>query len=243
MLAGLPKAPSAYNPVTNPKRAKTRQLYVLRRMHELQLHHPTQDFKEAQNAPLAVRQGVRDALPTHAESVAEMARQVVFDAYGEEAYTRGITVWTTVRKADQEAAYAAVRRGVLDYDRRHGYRGPEAYVNLPADPAEQDQVLEQRLRGNAGRRQPRRRPSCRRRPPAEVKAVLASGDAVGDHRRRAQVRRARPDATSRRAAQRIRRGAVIRLSRDDKGRWAIRRCRRRRPRSSRLVRSTAPSSR
>src|SRR6185295_13576608 len=99
-------------------------------------------FTEAQNTPLAVRQGIRDSLPTHADSVAEMARQVVFDAYGEEAYTRGITVWTTIRKAEQEAAYAAVRRGVLDYDRRHGYRGPEAFVNLPADAAEQDQALD-----------------------------------------------------------------------------------------------------
>ncbi len=133
MLAGLPKAPSAYNPVTNPKRAKTRQLYVLRRMHELKFITDTQ-FQEAQTAPLNVRQGVRDALPTHAEDVAEMARQVVFDAYGEDAYTKGITVWTTVRRADQEAAYNAVRRGVLEYDRRHGYRGPETYVNLPADP-------------------------------------------------------------------------------------------------------------
>ena len=85
-------------------------------------------------------------LPTHGESVAEMARQVVFDAYGEEAYTRGITVWTTVRKADQEAAYAAVRRGVVDYDRRHGYRGPEAYVNLPPSRPSRSQVLDRVFR-------------------------------------------------------------------------------------------------
>lgn len=79
MLAGLPKAPSAYNPVTNPKRAKSRQLYVLRRMHDLKFITDTQ-FQEAQSAPLNVRQGVRDALPTHADGVAEMARQVVFEA-------------------------------------------------------------------------------------------------------------------------------------------------------------------
>src|SRR4029453_14241170 len=102
MLAGLPKAPSPFNPVTNPKRAKSRQLYVLRRMHEL---HFVDDagLKEAQNAPLIVREGIRDTLPPDGESGAEMARQVVFDAYGEEAYTRGIVVWTTVRKAEQEA--------------------------------------------------------------------------------------------------------------------------------------------
>src|SRR6266513_2760326 len=109
MLAGLPKAPSAFNPVTNPKRAKTRQLYVLRRMHDLRFITDTQ-FQEAQTAPLNVHQGVRDILPTHAEDVAEMARQVVFEAYGEDAYTKGLTVWTTVRRADQDSAYIAVRR-------------------------------------------------------------------------------------------------------------------------------------
>jgi penicillin-binding protein 1A len=103
MLAGLPKAPSAYNPVTNPRRAKTRQMYVLRRMHELRYIDDDQ-FREAQNAPLAPRPPVREALGIHAEFVAEMARQVIFDAYGDDAYTRGITVWTTIRRSDQEAA-------------------------------------------------------------------------------------------------------------------------------------------
>ena len=89
MLAGLPKAPSAYNPVSNPKRAKIRQLYVLRRMHDLRFIDDAQ-FHDAQTAPLNVRQGLRDVAPTHAEFVAEMARQVVFEAYGEDAYTRGL---------------------------------------------------------------------------------------------------------------------------------------------------------
>jgi len=141
MLAGLPKAPSAFNPVNNPRRAKTRQLYVLRRMHDLRFIDDDQ-FREAQSAPLAVRQGLRESTPTHAEHVAEMARQVVFDAYGEDAYTKGLIVYTTIRKADQEAAYAALRRGAIDYDRRHGYRGPEAFVSLPDDPGERDTVLE-----------------------------------------------------------------------------------------------------
>src|SRR5207244_2181245 len=61
---------------------------------------------------------------------------------GEESYTRGLTVDTTIRKTDQEAAYAAVRRGVFDYDRRHGYRGPESYVTLPRDPGELEQALD-----------------------------------------------------------------------------------------------------
>jgi penicillin-binding protein 1A len=218
MLAGLPKAPSAYNPVTNPKRAKTRQLYVLRRMHDLKFITDSQ-FQEAQSAPLNVRAGVRDALPTHAEDVAEMARQVVFDAYGEDAYTKGITVWTTVRRTDQESAYVAVRRGVIEYDRRHGYRGPETYVNLPADPAEVDLAVESALADAAD--------SDNLNPavvldanPNEIKAVLASGDVVsvtGDGLKFA----ARNLTDKSPANQRIRRGAVIRLSKDDKARWTV----------------------
>jgi penicillin-binding protein 1A len=218
MLAGLPKAPSAYNPVTNPKRAKTRQMYVLRRMHDLKFITDDQ-FAEAQTAPLNVRQGIRDVLPTHAEAVAEMARQVIFDAYGEDAYTKGITVWTTVRRPEQEAAYSAVRRGVLDYDRRHGYRGPEAYVSLPTDPAELDAALDRVFQETA---------DSDNLDPAvvvevtstEVRASLATGDTVvisGDGLKFA----ARNLTDKSPATQRIRRGAVIRLSKDDKGRWGI----------------------
>ncbi len=219
MLAGLPKAPSAYNPVTNPKRAKTRQLYVLRRMHDLKFITDTQ-FQEAQTAPLNVRAGVRDALPTHAGDVAEMARQVVFEAYGEDAYTKGITVWTTVRRADQESAYIAVRRGVIEYDRRHGYRGPENYVSLPTDPTEVEQAVDAAFADA---------PDSDNLEPAvvfeanatEVKAVLANGDIVavnGDGLKFA----ARNLTDKSPANQRIRRGAVIRLSKDDKGKMGDR---------------------
>jgi penicillin-binding protein 1A len=140
MLAGLPKAPSAYNPVANPKRARLRQLYVLHRMRDLRFITEAQ-FTDAEAQPLVVRQTVRDN-SAHADYAAEMVRQAIFDSYGEESYSRGLTVYTTIRKADQDAAYAAVRRGVFDYDRRHGYRGPESYVSLPTDPAELDQALD-----------------------------------------------------------------------------------------------------
>src|SRR5678816_1474720 len=145
MLAGLPKAPSAYNPVANPKRARGRQLYVLRRMHEL--HYISDDqFVVAQNTPLAVHQTLQE-YDTHAQFAAEMARQIVIDGYGEEGYTRGLTVYTTLHKDDQAAAYAAVRRGVVDYDRRHGYRGPEAYVSLPSDPSELEDAVDTAFEG------------------------------------------------------------------------------------------------
>ena len=74
----------------------------------------------------------------HAEYVAEMVRQAIAEHYPEEVYTRGFRVYTTIRKADQEAAYAALRRGVLEYDRSHGYRGAEGYAELPATPDEDD---------------------------------------------------------------------------------------------------------
>jgi penicillin-binding protein 1A len=218
MLAGLPKAPSAYNPITNPKRAKSRQLYVLRRMHELRFINDDQ-LREAQNAPIVVRQAVREVLPVHAESVAEMARQVVFDAYGDEAYTRGLTVWTTIRRVDQDAAYAAVRKGVFDYDRRHGYRGPDAFVNLGDDQAEQEQALDKAF-GDYPDSDGLYTAVVLAAAPTEVKAVLASGDQVavtGDGLK--FVARALSDKTP--ANQKLRRGAVVRVTRDDKGHYAM----------------------
>ena len=218
MLAGLPKAPSAYNPVNNPKRAKTRQLYVLRRMHELRFLTDEQ-YKEAQSAPLSVRSGLRETVPTHAEHVAEMARQVVFEAYGEDAYTRGLTVYTTIRKADQEAAYAAVRRGVLDYDRRHGYRGPEAYISLPEDSAERESALE-RAFADAVDSEGLFAAVVLSATTNEVQAVLEDGETVavtGDGLK--FVARSLGDKAP--AASRIRPGAVIRIAKDDKGRYGI----------------------
>ncbi len=128
MLAGLPKAPSAYNPVINPKRAKLRQLYVLRRMLDLHFISRSQ-FEAAQQRPIIAKHGYQE-FPIKADYLAEMVRQELYDRYQDDAYTQGIKVFTTIRQRDQEAAYQAVRKGVLDYDRRHGYRGPEGFVNL-----------------------------------------------------------------------------------------------------------------
>ena len=213
MLAGLPKAPSAYNPVTNPRRAKSRQMYVLRRMHELRYINDD-ELREAQNAPLTARPVTREALAVHAEFVAEMARQVIYDAYGDEAYTRGITVWTTIRRADQEAAYAAVRKGVMDYDQRHGYRGPDGFVNLPEDQAEQDAVLDRVFQENPDSDNILTAVVLQATP-AQVRAVLANGDqaeVTGVGLKFAQ--RALADKAP--ANQKLRRGAIIRLLREDK---------------------------
>jgi len=218
MLAGLPKAPSAYNPVSNPRRAKTRQLYVLRRMHDLRYIDDDQ-YREAQNAPLSVHPQVRETSSLHAEFVAEMARQVVYDAYGDEAYTRGITVWTTLRRADQEAAYAAMRKGVVDYDQRHGYRGPEGYVNLPQEQAELDQVLD-RVFGENPDSDDIVTGVVLQATPTQVRAVLANGDQAEVTGAGLKfVQRALADKAP--ANQKIRRGAVIRLTEDGKGHYAV----------------------
>jgi penicillin-binding protein 1A len=136
MLAGLPKAPSLYNPIANPQRAKQRQHYVLRRMAELGYITAAQ-YEEATQAPIRAKREVNE-YSVHAEFAAEMVRQAIAEHYPDEVYSRGFRVYTTIRKADQEAAYASLRKGVLDYDRRNGYRGPEGFAELPAKPDEDD---------------------------------------------------------------------------------------------------------
>jgi len=217
MLAGLPKAPSAYNPVANPKRAHARELYVLRRMHDLRFITDDQ-FRQASDETLVVRQNLRDN-SAHAEFVAEMARQAVIEAYGDESYTRGLNVYTTVRKADQDAAYAAVRRGVFDYERRHGYRGPESFVSLPTDPGELDNALDRAFQ-DLNDSDNLYAAIVLDTSASEVKAVRSDGDMVsvtGDGLKFA----ARSLGDKAPAASRIRRGAVIRVIRDDKGAWQI----------------------
>ena len=128
MLAGLPKAPSAYNPVVNPERAKLRQTYVLRRMHELG-YIDSQQQETAQHELLQIKHGQQE-FSVRAGYLAEMVRQVVYERYQEDTYSQGIKVYTTIREQDQAAAYTALRKGVLEYDQRHGYRGPEGYIDL-----------------------------------------------------------------------------------------------------------------
>jgi penicillin-binding protein 1A len=146
MLAGLPKAPSRFNPVINPARAKTRQLYVLRRMEELNFISDV-EFQEAKKEKLQVvykKHELRE-FPLRAAYVAEMVRQKIYERYKEETYTKGLSVYTTVRQLDQEAAYEAVRQGVMSHDKRHGYRGPEGAIKLPEDSTNQKEVLDEAL--------------------------------------------------------------------------------------------------
>src|SRR5690606_26076640 len=114
MLAGMPKAPSSYNPVVNFKRAKLRQLYVLRRMHELGFIDDAQ-LAQARDERLRVQRHV-DGMPIDAQYVAEMVRQVLYERYPEDVYTRGFRVYTTLRAKDQEGAVKALRTSLLEYD-------------------------------------------------------------------------------------------------------------------------------
>jgi penicillin-binding protein 1A len=129
MLAGLPKAPSAYNPIVNFRRAKIRQEYILQRMRDLK-YITSEQYAAAMLEELQVK-GLGKEFNVHADYAAEYARALLVKMYGEHVYTQGLRVYTTIRKSNQEAAYTALRRGVLDYDLKHGYRGPEGFIELP----------------------------------------------------------------------------------------------------------------
>jgi penicillin-binding protein 1A len=154
VLAGLPVAPSAFNPRVNPKRAKARQQYVLGRMLQLgYIDKATHDAAVA--APIETRSGTAVAAAgsgpggtrsrVHAEFAAETARQLMFDVFRDETYTRGLNVHTTIVSTEQQVAWEATRTQVLDYDRRYGYRGPEAFIELGTDPATREQRIEDAL--------------------------------------------------------------------------------------------------
>jgi penicillin-binding protein 1A len=143
MLAGIPKAPSQYNPFNNLKRASLRQQYVLRRMGELNYLSPDK-LNEAKKEVLKINKE-RVLFSVAAEHVAEMVREDLFRQYGDKTYVSGIRVYTTIRREDQLAAVASVRKGVVEYDRRHGYRGPEGLVVLPKEQSEIDDAIDEAL--------------------------------------------------------------------------------------------------
>jgi len=143
MLAGLPKAPSAYNPISNPKRARSRQLHIIERMLDNGFITAS-EAEAAKQEPLHVRSGPAST-DIHAEFVAETVRQLIFAQYGSETYTRGLNVHTTLDAAQQVSAYQALRRGIMNYERRQFYRGPEKFVVLPNDATQAADVIDDTL--------------------------------------------------------------------------------------------------
>ena len=217
MLAGLPKAPSAYNPIVNPKRAKIRQEYILKRM--LDLRYITQaQYDQAVKEDIHTKVSGNE-YSVHAEYVAEMVRQMMYAQYKEETYTRGLSVVTTLDSAYQDAAYRAVRKGVMDYERRHGYRGPEGFVELPAGRDERDEAIDDALADHpddgelvAG--------VVTAASPKQLTVQFVDGNTAnvtGEGLRFAAT------ALSARAsaAQRIKPGSIVRLMPDAKGNWQI----------------------
>ncbi|MDE2161339.1 MAG: transglycosylase domain-containing protein, partial [Burkholderiales bacterium] len=216
MLAGLPKAPSAYNPIANPARATARQHYVLNRMFDNGFITEAQ-HEEALAATLHYRSPTEPAV--HAEFLAETARQLVYAQYGEEAYTRGLNVYLTVAASTQEVAYHALRRGLLDYELRQIYRGPEAYVDLPDDPKLVDARVVEALAEHPDNDE-LRAAVVLDAAPRKVTAMLLSGDIIT-----VTGSGLRPVASglSNKAGPkiRIRRGAVVRAMQGPKGAWML----------------------
>ncbi len=143
MLAGLPKAPSAFNPISNPKRARARQLYIIDRMLENGFID-AETAQAAKQAPVKIRPAA-SIQRVRGDYAAEMVRQAVFEQYGEAAYTRGLNVTTSIRSREQQAAYRALRQGLMDFERRQRYRGPEQFLTLPDDGPGQEDAIEHAL--------------------------------------------------------------------------------------------------
>lgn len=217
MLAGLPKAPSAYNPISNPKRARSRQLYIIERMEENGFIS-SQQAAEAKKEELKIRTGP-DATRVHAEYVAEMARQLIFSQYGNDAYTRGLNVYTTLNAAEQEAAYFALRRGIMDYERRQQYRGPEKFVTLPTAKQEVEDAVDDALANHPDNGDVLSAVVLDANA-KKIVAARANGDVLeitGEGLKPAQ------SGLSDKAAPniKIRRGAIIRVVKSTKGAWEI----------------------
>ncbi len=216
MLAGIPQNPARHNPAVSPARAKARQELVLKRM--LQLGKITQaQHDEAVGQPLKISQ--RLEFDVRADHVAEMVRQQLYAQYKGETYTQGFNVYTTLNATEQNAAYNSVRRNVLAYDQRHGYRGPEGFVDLPESADERDDAIDQVLTRHPGSDN-LIAAVVTEVSPKRVRVEPASGDPLeitGDGLRfvaRALQPNAKPES-------RIRVGSVIRVSQDSKGRWSI----------------------
>ncbi|WP_298925476.1 penicillin-binding protein 1A [uncultured Ramlibacter sp.] len=217
MLAGLPKAPSAFNPIINPTRARTRQLYIIERMEDNGFITAAQ-AETAKKEELHVRSGPNTSR-IHAEYVAETVRQLVYAQYGDEAYTRGLNVFTTVKSVQQDAGYKALRKGIMDYERRQIYRGPEEFIELPAGAKEAEEAVDDALAEHPDNGDVMSAVVLEANPKRILAVRLNSEqlEITGEGLRPAQ------SGLSDKAPPKIkiRRGAVIRVARTPKNTWEI----------------------
>jgi len=217
MLAGLPKAPSAYNPISNPSRAKVRQQYIIERM--LDNRFITSAQAEKAKAEVLHIRSSSDKQKVHAEYVAETVRQLIYAQYGPETYTRGMNVFTTLKSSDQDAAYKALRQGIMDFERRQIYRGPEKFIALPVNTKDLEDAIDDALEDSPDNGDIMSavvlEASSRR-----VLAIRQNGEQLeitGEGLRPAQS--GLSDKAS--PSVQIRRGAVIRVVKLPKGNWEI----------------------
>jgi penicillin-binding protein 1A len=217
MLAGLPKAPSAYNPISNPSRARSRQLHIIERMLDNGFI-TAEEAEAAKKQELKIRTGM-DNTKVHAEYIAETVRQLVYAQYGDEAYTRGLNVFTTVKAAQQDTAYKALRKGIMDYERRQIYRGPEEFIDLPDGPKEAEEAIDDALAEHPDNGDVMSAVVLEAGPKRIVAVRLNSEriEITGEGLRPAQ------SGLSEKAPPKIkvRKGAVIRVARTPKGTWEI----------------------
>ena len=217
MLAGLPKAPSAYNPINNPKRARSRQLYIIERMQDNGFI--TEEQAQAAKAEELKIKTVNTGNNTHAEYVAEMARQLMYAQYGPDSYTRGLSVYTTIKAEDQEVAYQALRRGILDYELRQIYRGPEKFITLPTEARELEDAIDEALI-DAGDKGDLLAAVVLEAAPKKVRVMRQNSEVleiVGDGLKPVQsglADKAPPNI-------KLRPGAVVRVAKTTKGDWAL----------------------
>ncbi len=217
MLAGLPKAPSLYNPLVNPKRATERQHYILRRMFETGMLGEPQ-YRAALTEELSYAPPAREDT-LHAPYVAEMARALAFELYRENTYTAGLKVYTTILSEDQRAADEAVKTGVIEYDRKYGYRGPEGYVDLSSDPRRAEEQIDDAV-SDAGDVDDFIAAVVLEAGPRAVKVSRGRG-AVTEIGGEGLKFAAAALGERLPAAKRIRRGSVVRISEFKPGQWGI----------------------
>jgi penicillin-binding protein 1A len=211
MLAGLPQNPVYANPVANAERARARQLLVLSRMRATGVISDA-ELAAARDETLKLRSPSQVTL--HAEYVAEIARRMVFDRFGESAYSQGYKVYTAIQSADQLAAWESVRKGVIGYDRRQPWRGPEGIEDLPPTAAADIERAAAQALKDYRDDEDLRLAIVTDAAPTFIEARLASGQSVrleGAAIRPAQLGLKR-DASE---ALSIRRGAVLRLAQQE----------------------------
>lgn len=146
MIAGLPKAPSRYNPIINPERALIRRDHIIRRMGQLDFI-TEEEYQAARAEPVSAELHTA-RVSADARYVTEMVRADVFEKYGQEVYGSGLNVYTTIDDRLQTSANKALRAALLDYDRRHGYRGTAGKIDLEEviqDPFEEELLKSQSI--------------------------------------------------------------------------------------------------